>query len=374
MRLSPALSSYLDFTRFTAAFAVLLDHMKDDGFAVGWIPLAGFSHEAVMIFFVMSGFIIHTSTAARGWNPREYVVARASRVYSVALPAVIFSTGLAMLAAWVAPQVAQAIPMYRPFAWRDVAAALLFFTESWPSWTGFDAYLSLNGPYWSLCYEVWYYVIFALFVFCRSAWRWVLPAIAAVVAGPAIMVLFPIWLMGAWLASRWDRLPRPGLPAARAWFAASITVIVLTSVLDFDEDIKRVLHNTVPGFWRLESSQRLVTDHLLGAAVVVNIWAFPSIGERVQQWFARHRAAMAAWAGFSFTLYLFHRPISSVAGHALQRAGGHGVGVGALALVLIVGCCWLISFVTERRLPAWRRAFTRLVAPKGAVATAGAVR
>ena len=45
MKISPAQSAYLDFLRFVAALAVLLGHMKQNGFDMAWMPLARFSHE-----------------------------------------------------------------------------------------------------------------------------------------------------------------------------------------------------------------------------------------------------------------------------------------------------------------------------------------
>ena len=73
MKISPAQSAYLDFLRFVAALAVLLGHMKQNGFDMAWMPLARFSHEAVVVFFVMSGFIVYTSTAARRGDFRRLV-------------------------------------------------------------------------------------------------------------------------------------------------------------------------------------------------------------------------------------------------------------------------------------------------------------
>lgn len=58
MTLKPALSAYLDCLRFIAAFAVLLGHMDQDGLSMVWMPLSRYSHDAVVIFFVLSGFII----------------------------------------------------------------------------------------------------------------------------------------------------------------------------------------------------------------------------------------------------------------------------------------------------------------------------
>ena len=78
MKLSPAHSAYLDFVRFTAATTVLLGHMMNDGFDMSWAPIGYFGHESVVVFFVMSGFIIHSSTAARGSDGLDYLAATGS--------------------------------------------------------------------------------------------------------------------------------------------------------------------------------------------------------------------------------------------------------------------------------------------------------
>ena len=80
MKLDPPLSSYLDCLRFIAAFSVLLGHMDQDGLYLAWMPLSKFSHEAVIIFFVMSGFIISKGAATRHTEKLDFFIARASRI------------------------------------------------------------------------------------------------------------------------------------------------------------------------------------------------------------------------------------------------------------------------------------------------------
>jgi peptidoglycan/LPS O-acetylase OafA/YrhL len=197
MKLDGALSSYLDFLRFFAALAVLLAHMEQDGLYLSWFPMTYFSHEAVIVFFVMSGLIIYSTTASAHREPTNYIIARVSRVYSVALPAIIFS----VLAASLVPAdifvAKEQISNYRPVAWWDMISSALFLNESWMN----SAKLTMNAPYWSLCYEVWYYLLFGVYFFVGGRLRWVLLAGLACIAGPAILVLFPIWIVGAWVAS-----------------------------------------------------------------------------------------------------------------------------------------------------------------------------
>jgi peptidoglycan/LPS O-acetylase OafA/YrhL len=353
MKLSPALSSYLDLLRFMAAATVLFGHMEQDGFDMRWIPLATMSHEAVIVFFVMSGFIIYSSTASRAASLRDYIVSRSSRVYSVALPAVMFSVGASLLVGALFTDPAAVTQQYRPLSLADIAGSLLFTHESWSSFRSGTG-LPMNGPYWSLCYEVWYYIIFGLFFFVRNSWRLPLVLVACLLAGPQILALFPIWLAGAWLAARrveWPRL-KPGI----AWFVFILTPLIAIGVKvgGVDLALKTYLHDHIPGFWRLEASQRLVTDYFLGAAVLAHLVAFMNLGPAVQGRLVAWRGTLAALAGFSFTMYLFHRPMT-ILGGALLPASWKAMPASVVIAALLILFCWLMSFVTERRLPAWRR-------------------
>lgn len=369
MPLTPALSAYLDFLRFSAALVVVLGHLSQDGFALGWIPLAHLSHEAVVVFFLMSGYIITASTQARiaaGAGAAEYVVARVSRVYSVALPAVVFSVLLAVaIAAW-SPELAGRIHDWRPFSWIDIAASLLFWNQSWSHGTD----LPLNGPYWSLCYEVWYYLLFGLFVFVKGRTRWPLLLLAAALAGPAIMVLFPIWVLGAWLALHPERLPRPGTSVAYLVWLGAPLLIWLLHASGVDHWLKDKLHEAVPGFWRLVASQRMFTDYLIALLLAAHLWAWQGLPEAIKGCWQRAAAFWAALAGFSFTLYLFHRPMSSFAATLLAPEAGD-VGLALVVVAALVFACWLIAFGTERQLPRWRRLVRRLVSMVGPAPAAG---
>jgi len=304
----------------------------------------------------MSGYIVYSSTTSRHTSGRDYAVARISRIYSVALPAVVFSVLLAAYAASRWPGPATDIASWRPFSLGDIAASLLFLNES----AGFSTQLALNGPYWSLCYEVWYYVLFGVFFFVKSRWRWPLLLLVAAVAGPAILVLFPIWVLGAWLASRPRQLLSMAPMMALVVWVGAVAFIWVLNTSGIEQVIKSYFHNRVPGFWRLEASQRLFTDYAIAVALAAHLIAFAFLPTAIQDFFLRTRALWAALAGFSFTLYLFHRPVTSLAGALMPDARNDaGVAVGVTAAVLLG--CWLVAFVTEHQLPAWRRGVRRVL-------------
>lgn len=354
MKLDQSLSAYLDLLRFTAALAVLLGHMEQDGLYMRWWPLSWFSHEAVMIFFVMSGFIIYSSTvrSARTWA--DYAAARLSRVYSVALPAVLFSVSLGLMVAISGAVDTQRLSNYRDFSAWDMASSLLFLNEA----LGSEAALTLNGPYWSLCYEVWYYVLFGCFLFLRGWQRVLCFLLGGLVAGPAVLALFPIWVIGALLAANADGEGR--LQRGWAWLAyfCSLALIFGINVSGVDHLVRIYLHDHIPGFWRLGASQRLVTDYLIGLAVVLHILSFSGLNPGFRRFFGQISPLAKYLAGFSFTLYLFHRPMSQLTGYAFPNTEQSIIRSLACLLAILLACL-LISYGTERQLGAWREFFVR---------------
>jgi peptidoglycan/LPS O-acetylase OafA/YrhL len=357
MKLSVDLSAYLDFLRFVAALAVLLGHMDQDGIAIGWLGLTYFSHEAVIVFFVLSGFIIRHSTFAKASTARAYAVARLSRVYSVALPAVLACSALAWIVHAIGLDEVTSHPSFRAFAAQDIASSLLFLNESWSN----SSNLSLNPPFWSLCYEVWFYVLFGVFTFARGSWRWPLMALVALVAGPAVLVLLPVWLMGAWMAARvdWSKTWSSGF--AWAGFLLPLVLMVTINVTEFDLALRGWLKDQIAPMWRLGSSQRFATDYLLGLLMVLHIRSFPSLPFGVRQWFVRWQRVLAGLAGFSFTLYLFHRPLTVLLGmYAPSQPGAVVYPLAVTVTILLI--CWGISFGTERQLPRWRGVLSKCLA------------
>jgi len=239
----------------------------------------------------------------------------------------------------------------------DTFSSLLFLNQSWLN----PATLTMNDPFWSLCYEVWYYIIFGLWLFFRGIYRWPAIIIAAFIAGPAILALFPIWLAGAWLAANHERLRfswSTGLAALL--FVTSILVIVAIDALAIDHAIKDFLHQHVPGFWRLERSQRFVTDFVIAFSILLNIMAFSYMPKKFRAFFSHFRSLFSYLAGFSFTLYLFHYPMTQLLGFYYPNTE-RSLLYSILALSGLLLACLIISYVTERQLKGWRQMFRRLL-------------
>jgi peptidoglycan/LPS O-acetylase OafA/YrhL len=185
----------------------------------------------------------------------------------VVIPAIVLTFVVKGLAAWLDPALA-AEYLRDDLRLSNIVGSLLFLNESW----GMTTVLPWNGPYWSLCYEAWYYVIFGLAVFAPPRHRGWAVVLACVAAGLPILMMFPLWLLGAALARQGGRwVPSPGW-AALLW-PGSIVSGVLLHASGLPTDIQQWLYQNVPGYWRLNSSQRFVTDYAYGALVAINFLA-----------------------------------------------------------------------------------------------------
>ena len=203
--MSAAFSLYLDLVRFGAALLVCLFHSSR--IAPGQNVLMALGPEAVIVFFVLSGYVIAYVAETKERTLRQYFISRIARIGSVAIPA-IFATGLVDFIgyhhfpdAYPAAFQAWSLPLVR------VASSVLFLDQIWLV----SIQLFSNVPYWSLNYEIWYYIGFACLMYADRGRRWWLFLAVCVFIGPKIMVLMPIWWLGAWLyRSRRLKLITPG--------------------------------------------------------------------------------------------------------------------------------------------------------------------
>jgi peptidoglycan/LPS O-acetylase OafA/YrhL len=299
-RLDTPFSLYLDVVRFVAAVLVLLTHYRQYGLVSGaaarWVPMAG--HEAVIVFFVLSGFVIALATLSKHVSPRDYAVARITRIYSVALPVVLLAFACAAVIEHLfGPGLAPSHMLAKAYIY--VPLHLLFLGNSWqlsevPPWL---------MPYWSLNFEVWYYILFGVLCFLRG-WRRVLgAAVVLAVMGYQTWLLLPAWAAGVWLY-RW--LGRHTMPraAARVGWLASMVALVACHFLDLESRMQAV----VGSLWpfppsALSGNDRFLGDYLVCALVVINFACARHAAFGVLE---RWTALIRRLSFYTFPLYLCH--------------------------------------------------------------------
>jgi peptidoglycan/LPS O-acetylase OafA/YrhL len=337
------MSIALDALRFLSALGVLAVHAADFYGLIGQMPFTQrLSHGCVIVFFVLSGLVISDSVWSRRSSLRDYAIARTARIAPVALAAVLFS---AAAFAFTRSLEGPLPPGFAAEAARSVLTSLTFLSQSplfgAPSWG--------NQPYWSLCYEVWYYALFGAGVFLCGWKRVAALALLALLAGFNVLLLFPLWLAGAWLnRSPWAR----SLTAQQGAVYLLGCAAMLQVIRLFDLRALVALRPEVP--FSLGMSEWVVSDYPLALTVVVALAALRPLAHLAASWLERWERPIRWAAGFSFSLYLFHFPLLALMARFGPELPGGGWWVLA-PIAAVLAACAAIAQLTERRTPALRR-------------------
>jgi peptidoglycan/LPS O-acetylase OafA/YrhL len=355
------LSIYLDILRVLAALQVALYHL-------GWLERIGigqhvwnrWGHEAVVIFFVLSGFVIRYSVDVKDHTFRDYATSRLSRLYSVVLPCIALTLLFDAVGARLVPE------LYRNAGLDDTAAlaltrvvfSVLMLNESWLS-----VGLGTNAPYWSVCYEFWYYALFAASIYAAGWQRIGLLLMLSMAAGPHIMLLFPIWLLGAWVYSSpmgqtWSR------PVVWLGFLQIIGVMACHVYFDLPNLCAEWLSSVISR--NISWSAFALSDTLLGLSFTLHVLAARQLDQLLWRALAGIAGIARAAAARSFTLYLIHMPLMMVL-TSMCLAAGLGtspwlVGFGTVALPLLIAPAienqrhrlrtWLLQMSSPPTLPS----------------------
>lgn len=229
-----ALSRFIDAARWIAALAVLLTHsgvlisLSDimvaphgPGVYLWWFSTA-FAHQAVVVFFVISGFLVGGKVLELLRRPtpflRNYLIDRFCRIYVVFGPVLVlgFFFDMAGRRLFAGSGIYELPALEGVFAPIHMLTAFLQLQCNWASQAG------TNGALWSLSCEFWYYVIFPLLLLGFSRAYSQAARIAGFVCGFCLAVFlsipggfflfgFGIWALGAFvtrakrplIASKW---------------------------------------------------------------------------------------------------------------------------------------------------------------------------
>lgn len=339
--MTAAFSAYLDLLRILAAATVFVSHALRPPFsdlAGSWLQVLG--HDAVIVFFVLSGYLVTYAASERETALSSFVVARLARLYSVAVPALLLTLVLDLAGRGIDPA---AYP--RSYEYEHWPRYLLFFaTLASEVWFLAEDVFS-NIPFWSLSYEAAFYAIFAAAHFYRGRRAVLLTGGLALLAGPKILLLLPPWLVGVALYRWRGRLPLR-LPGARLLLAASLAALLAVKLAGLDTSINQAVDEALGGMpdrW-LRYSRFALGDLLLALLIGLNLLAARHAFTRPPGPGLRRR--LRSLAGMTFTLYLFHYPVMKL----LAVATGSAT-IAALATLALVPP---LAFIGEWRRDWWR--------------------
>jgi peptidoglycan/LPS O-acetylase OafA/YrhL len=336
----------LNMLRVIAALLVFLNHVSQWWFYPKGIVVGEVGHDAVVLFFVLSGYLIAYSIKGhRRRTVRDYALARLSRLYSVVASALVLTAVLLMIG------MRMHNPLYEWFSrgsdWLRLLIAGCFIQELW-FWS---ASPPTNAPLWSLSFEFWYYVLFGIWVYGRHhrAGRWLL-AVMLVVAGPKILLLLPVWIMGAAAFYLGPRLRLSPGPAAVGLLITGCLLILL-----FAKGWRGPFEIFKKPYF---GAGWFLSDWCSGMLFAAGIYFFDQAF--VNRNFPPHLARFAKWgADMSFSVYLYHFPLLIFAAALVPY--NHDSAIQALSVAAgVLAVTLLLSRVTEARRPVLHRWMERM--------------
>lgn len=302
MSMPPAFSTYLDLVRAICAIAVVFYHYSNHIVRGPGRVFPDVGYEAVMVFFVLSGFLIAYVAKDREGNATTFFAKRFARIYPVAIAGVGLSYLLYGLCGPRAPGLYAGY--VSPHAWwREVGLTLGFVNQTW--W--FPHLMPpANRAYWSLACEVWFYVLGGCIFFARTRWTVAAIVVALPLLGPRIMLLFPVWVAGVWTQRFCDRQRLS--PAVAATLAVS-SLLAAVALWASDARADWRVPSDLAVALRLGRASEFAYYYVLATIVGVHFFATYNLLSSVSRWPDPVYRCIRQAAETSFSLYAMHFPI-----------------------------------------------------------------
>jgi peptidoglycan/LPS O-acetylase OafA/YrhL len=337
------LSLYLDLIRPMLAVFVLLSHLSEENISQGHFRLFdGAGTPAVDMFFVLSGLVIAFVTQTRETNVVSYGLARASRLYSVVIPALLIGLVVDLIGQTLDPAI-YAGSNYQPYG-KGGALLLssVFLNEIWD----LHRFPGSNSPFWSLGFEALYYVAYGTLLFGVGRWRWILFAATLCIMGPKVASLFPAWLLGVLCFHLCRRFPESKIAA---WVLTIAPVVGFVALQYFGPP--RVQQFTVLDMTPLRISS-LLQDYCICILFCLHIVGINQLGPQIGGILQRFRVAIRWIAGATFTIYLLHHPILWFLTALSPWPTGSAAGLIYVTVGTILAC-FAVAEISERRKRWW---------------------
>lgn len=300
--------AFIDALRGIASLGVVLFHAAE-GHHIDQLPdfarqIAGVGAFGVPIFFVISGFVIACSLAEQQMTPSsfgKFLLRRSIRLDPAYWVAIAIALGFSALASkMISGRPENHFTCPQVLAHLIYAQSILRFEQ-------------INPVFWTLCYEVQFYVVFALLLFSKSRWTVIVAMIVSLLwcfrLAPSMPGLFTnLWyafLLGAsaWFGWRYQRF--------RLIYFAYFTAVSASAIYFRDS-------------FALCTSLTSMTIFIAAAS-------------------GRLSAMNWRWLQFlgaiSYSLYLLHNPISGAVFRVGALLTGRSGSMETLWLIISTLCC-----------------------------------
>jgi len=345
--LKGASSIVLDLLRLLCALVVLAAHSRGIWFPSHWNDLvpSRSAHGSVVVFFVLSGYVIAYTTVNGHRSAYQYAIARLTRLCSVYFPAIAITILCALIALLVNPVIyadfdkGNNIPRY--------FLSLIYCNEIW----FMSAAPVINSPVWSLGYEFWYYVLFGVCIYRFDGWKgWILPLVVAAFVGPKILAMMVIWVMG-WAAFH---LKKPQLRIGVSWILVAV-IMVFSIALMLMLPPMPYAFGSAPLFY----GAAFLTDWIVGFFVALAIWLLPTdIEPQLKESPSLKR--MRIIANLTFPIYVLHFPLLVLA-KCILPTSLDPIFQWAIGGVIALALCVILGLLFESYKNSWKDFFNWLL-------------
>jgi len=311
---------HLDYLRGLSALLVCMGHLRNiffvnfneilviDSFLVKFFYfITSLGHQAVMIFFVLSGFLVGGSVIKNinNFNFKKYIVNRITRLWVVLIPCLFLTFIIDQLILSNYPELLQGKyrntinsgPSDNYSLTLKTFLGNIFFLQ-----TIFVKTYGTLGPVWSLANEFWYYVLFPLILIIIDfkkklnlslKFLYIIFLIIVLYLLPIkITQYFLIWSFGVFAFYIYDKRK-----ISYHWFNFLTSLILLISALILS---------------KLKLLSLFSSDLSISLAVSYLIVVCPKINLDQNKKTNSIRSAFIHLSNISYTLYLVHFPFCMV--------------------------------------------------------------
>ncbi len=300
----------------------------------------GFAHHAVVVFFLLSGWLVGGSLLNKLSEPhvmRSYVVDRMTRLWIVLIPAFVLSLFIGAYTGAVDPGTVS-------YAARNEFSVISFLGNLFGLQDMAVPRFGDNFPLWSLANETWYYALFPLMVVpfmgrspasrIASIILWLLVASSL---SFEIMLYFPIWLLGV----MFSRIEITASSVQR-WLVA-VALLGIT------------IYQRMTGSTDKLTEESFVQDLIFSLPFLLLLASLQFKADSTDTALMWIKKVGTLFAGFSFTLYVIHVPFlillrnsySALRGQSLSAYDMTNLGVYLVMLTVILVLSYLFHLPFE---------------------------
>ncbi len=336
--MNKGMSIYLELIRVIATLLVLLSHASELAPEALQVVLSELrlGRDGVILFFVLSGYVITWCAVEKEKEWRKFAISRAARIYSVAIPGLLLGIMVSFFISFK-----QAIPVDYTIqkAWIYYP---LFLTFNSQSWLGF-IFPAGNFPYWSLSFEVWYYIFFGTLLFAKKL---KVVAIIAVLLlmGPYIILFLPLWGLGSVLYFAKDKFV-PSRFIAAMLFCVTFVLFIAIKITHLDNIVDTYNVALLGSLNSYLPAKQFLGDYLLAIIATLNFFAAYHLNLPFNKVTTN---IIKTVAGFSFSIYMFHTPLLLLLENTVFT-GTRNYFAFYAAIMITLLICYVLSFFTEKK-------------------------